>query len=280
MDLNQDFLKLIHVIANNFEIPSIDKVFIPKQNECNRDCKKSNFGAIQLDNGSTGIFFTGLGNTFHKSAQKIDLKSITQIDPLSLISKITSQDIFDRTLAVGTINAISHYLINQINFQFNYSENILEVMNIQPDDSIGMVGYFPPLVKRITNIGSQLKIVELKKELIKKTPDWEITLDKRKLRECNKIICTSTTVINNTLGNILEFTRNAKLFALIGPTAGFLPDPIFKRKIDILGGSIVNDSQLFHNRISLGEKWGDAVSKFVIMKENYPGIKNLINHIE
>ena len=81
MDLNQDFLKLIHYIANNFEIPSIGKIFIPKQNECNKDCKKSNFGALQLDDGSTGIFFTGLDKTFHKSAQKIDLKSITKLRP-------------------------------------------------------------------------------------------------------------------------------------------------------------------------------------------------------
>jgi uncharacterized protein (DUF4213/DUF364 family) len=280
MDLNHDILKLTHFVANKFKIPSINKLFIPKLTEFNSDYKKSNFGAIQLKDGSTGIFFTGLDKKFHKSAQKVDLQSISKIDPLNLVANITSQDIFERTIALGTINAISHFLFNQVDFQFAYSENLLKVMDIQPEDNIGMVGYFPPLVKRITNIGSHLIVVELKEELTKKTPHWEITLDKRKLRECDKIICTSTTIINNTLENILEVTRDAKLFALIGPTAGFLPDPIFKRKIDILGGSVVNSSQLFFDRISQGERWGDSVSKFVIIKERYPGIKKLINNTE
>ena len=280
MVLSREFLNLMYNFAKKFEIPSTERIFIPKQNSLNMDNKKSNFGAIQLDNGSTGIFFIGLDKTFHKSAQKVDLKSLAKMDPLGLVSKITSQDIFDRTIALGTINAISHFLFNQTNFQFTYSANILTVMNIQPDDIIGMVGYFPPLVKRITNIGSQLIVVELKEELIKKTSKWEITLDKEKLRECNKIICTSTTIINNTLEDILEFTRDADLFALIGPTAGFLPDPVFKRRIDILGGSIVNNSQLFYDRIIQGERWGDSVSKFVIIKEKYTGIKKLINFTE
>lgn len=280
MVLSQEFLKLIHTFAEKFEIPSTERIFIPKQNSLHMDHKKSNFGALQLENGSTGIFFIGLDKTFHKSAKKVDLKAMIKTNPLSLVSKISSQDIFDRTIALGAINAISHFLFNQINFQFTYSENILTVMNIQPDDLIGMVGYFPPLVKRINNIGSQLIVVELKEELIKKTSNWEITLDKEKLRECNKIICTSTTIINNTLEDILEFTRDADLFALIGPTAGFLPDPVFKRKIDILGGSIVNNSQLFYDRIIQGERWGDSVSKFVIIKEKYPGIKKLISFIE
>jgi uncharacterized protein (DUF4213/DUF364 family) len=129
-------------------------------------------------------------------------------------------------------------------------------------------------------MGNKLIVVELKEDLSKKYSNWEITLNTSKLMECNKVLCTSTTLINNTLDNVLNFTRDAETFALIGPTAGFLPDPIFQKQIDIIGGSLVCDSELFFNRITQGVRWGESVLKFVIRKEDYPGIQTLIESAE
>jgi len=276
MTLGQDFLKIITNIASEFELPSVDKIYIPVKDKLTIDHKKANFGAIKLTDGSTGIFFVGLHPDFHKIAEKTDLKSLIEENILKLASKFNSQNLFERTIGLGIINAISHFVFTQFKFQFDNSNNILDLMNIQSDDFIGMVGYFPPLVRKLKNITNQFIVVELKKELINKFSDWEITLDKTKLRDCNKIICTSTTIINNTLDDVLKYTQNTEFFALIGPTAGFLPDPLFTRNIDVIGGSVVNNSELFFNRITQGERWGDSVSKFAILRKDYLGFQSLI----
>jgi hypothetical protein len=280
MDISHDFIKVIKLIDDKFEFPSVDKIFIPSQVDLNSDRKKANFGAIKLTDGSTGIFFIGLDKDFHKIAQKTDLAKLSKKDPVDLAYKFKEETLFDRTIGLGAINAISHFLFTRSNFQFTPSNHIINDINVQRQDIIGMVGYFPPLVRKVNLMGNKLVIVELKEELTKKTSNWEITLDTSRLAECNKIICTSTTLINNTLDNILNFTRDAEIFGLIGPTAGFLPDPIFQRKVDIIGGSIVNNSELFLERIVQGERWRDSVLKFVMTKENYPGIKNLIKLAE
>ncbi|TFG17199.1 MAG: hypothetical protein EU531_03975 [Promethearchaeota archaeon] len=277
MDISQEFVELIKRIDNKLEIPLVDKIFIPSQSDLNKDRKKANFGAIKLTDGSTGIFFIGLDKEFHEIAQHRDLGKLSKEDPVDLTLRFNEETLFDRTIGLGAINAISHFLFTRSKFQFRPSNHILKDINVQHQDIIGMVGYFPPLVKKINSMGNKLIVIELKQELIKEAPHFEITLDATKLTECNKIICTSTTLINNTLEDILHFTGNAEIFALIGPTAGFLPDPIFKRKVNIIGGSIVNNSEVFFKRIIQGERWGDAVSKFLLMKTNYPGIKNLIN---
>ncbi len=277
MDLSQEFIDLMMAVAERIEIPEIDEIFIPSKNALNSDRKKANFGAIRLKDGSTGIFFVGLHSDFYETATKENLRGLVKQEPLDLVSKFNSYNLFERTIALGTINAISHLLFIHSNFQFNYSETTLDLLNLKSSDVIGMVGYFPPLVRKLNKFGNKLIVLELKKELMKKNPNWEITLEKRKLLECNKIICTSTTLINNTIDDILDFTKKANFFALIGPTAGFLPDPLFKKKITAIGGSIVNNSQIFFNRIRQGERWGDSVSKFVMTEENYPGFKRLIN---
>jgi uncharacterized protein (DUF4213/DUF364 family) len=280
MDLNQEFAELMVAIADKIEIPAIEEIFIPSENKLNSDQKKANFGAIRLKDGSTGIFFVGLQSDFYKTMSKVNLRDLAKHEPLDLVSKFKSYNLFERTIALGMINAISHLLFLRSNFQFNYTESILDLLNLNSSDVIGMVGYFPPLVRKLNKFGNKLVVLELKKELIKKNPNWEITLEKRKLLECNKIICTSTTLINNTIDDILNFTNKAEFFALIGPTAGFIPDPLFKKKITAIGGSIVNNSQLFFQRIRQGERWGDSVSKFVMTKKSYPGVKRLINQVK
>ena len=280
MDLTREFLNLIELISNKFEIPLVDKIYIPNHKDITNDQKKANFGAIKLKGGSTGIFFIGLNKEFHEITKKTDLKVLKKEDPIGLASKFNSKSLFERTIGLGTINAISHYLFMRSNFQFTPSKHIINDINIQYHDVIGMVGYFPPLVKKIDSMGNKLIVVELKEELIKKRSNWEITLDASKLAEYNKIICTSTTLINDTLDNILDYTRDAESFALIGPTAGFIPDPIFQKKVDLVGGSVVCNSELFFNRIIQGERWGDSVLKFLMTKDTYPGIQNLIKLAE
>jgi len=276
MDLNREFINLIELITDKFDIPPVSRIYIPNQENLTNNHKKANFGAIQLKNGSTGIFFIGLHKNFHNSIKNVDLKKLKKENLIDLASKFDSKSIFDKTIGLGTINAISHYLFTRSNFQFTLSNHIINDINIQRHDVIGMVGYFPPLVRKVNAMGNKLIVVELKEELTQKFSNWEITLDTSKLMECNKIICTSTSLINNTLDNILSFTRDAEKFALIGPTAGFLPDPIFHKKVDLVGGSIVCNSELFFNRIIHGERWGDSVLKFVMTKESYPGIQHLI----
>ena len=43
-----------------------------------------------------------------------------------------------------------------------------------------------------------------KKDLLEKYPGLPITLDPSELSTCNKVLCTSTTVLNNSLDNILS----------------------------------------------------------------------------
>ena len=117
-------------------------------------------------------------------------------------------------------------------------------------------------------------------ELVKKGLNWNVTLDPSELKLCNKILITSTTVLNETVDEILLHCQDAEKISIIGPTAGFLPDPLFKRGINIIGGTRVVDPTLLLHSIQNNVKWAGSAKKYIIKENNYIGYKKLLKMVK
>ena len=135
-----------------------------------------------------------------------------------------------------------------------------------------MVGFLPPLVKAINKCGAELIVIEKNKKFIGKFPELNISLDPLNLKTCNKVLCTSTTVLNNTLDEVLDNCAADATISIVGPTAGYFPDPLFERGVDVVGGTFVKDGDLFFELLKEGKRWSPATQKFCLQKENYQGI--------
>lgn len=281
MLINKDFIDIISQISKKITLPSIKTVFIPSNNpETGKHSKKSNFGAIELEEGTIGVFFVSLSPEMKNIAMKTDFTQLNGTNPITLANKFGSSDIFEKTLGFGAINAISQYIFKESNFCFDFTTDSLGLLDLNRSDTPGMVGFFPPLVSYIEKLGLPLIIIEKKANLVQKTNDWEVTLDPTRLKTCNKILITSTTVLNETLDEILRFCSQAEKISIIGPTAGFLPDPLFSRGVNIVGGTYIHDPNLFMELISKNKRWGPSTKKYCIQKNNYPGISYLLNTIK
>jgi uncharacterized protein len=139
-----------------------------------------------------------------------------------------------------------------------------------------MFGFFPPLVRRARDEGVPLTVVELKSELVQEAPGLTVTLDPARLAECNKIVCTSTALLNDSLDALLVHGRGAREFVIIGPSAGCAPDPLFARGVTGIGGAWVADASSLLARAERGERWGDATRKFSLRRDAWPGLDEII----
>jgi uncharacterized protein (DUF4213/DUF364 family) len=149
-------------------------------------------------------------------------------------------------------------------------------MNPQPGEQIGMIGLFRPLLKRILESGAQLTVVELKAELAGDAAGYRVTLDADELAACSKVVSTSTLLLNDTLDRMLDCCRNATWFAMVGPSAGCLPDALFARGVTLLGGSWIGDRQGFIAALKSGESRSEFAGKFVLTAQSYPGFDALL----
>jgi uncharacterized protein (DUF4213/DUF364 family) len=103
-------------------------------------------------------------------------------------------------------------------------------------------------------------------------PGMEVTLDTRRLADCNKVIITGTTLLNHTLDHILEHCSRATMVMMLGPSASCLPDPLLKRGVTLVGGFHVTSAALFTQRWSVGERWREAGLRYGIASAEYPGL--------
>jgi uncharacterized protein (DUF4213/DUF364 family) len=139
-----------------------------------------------------------------------------------------------------------------------------------------MIGKFTPLLRRIIDSGARLTIVELKQELAGEQDGYRVTLDAAELSECSKVVSTSTLLLNDTIDRMLACCRNARCFAMVGPSAGCLPDALFARGVTLVGGSWINDRDGFTSALRSGASLSDFASKFAITVDGYPGFDALL----
>ena len=152
-------------------------------------------------------------------------------------------------------------------------------LELEKGDHVGMVGYFPPLVEQVREMGLPLTVIELDEQWLQNDEQFEVTLDPEKLKDCSKIICTGTVLVNQTIDDLLPYFSNASQIFIVGPTVGCLPDPLFDRGITQLGGCTVLDSAQFLRLWATQEKWRDSTRRYVLSRNStYPGCLQLLKN--
>lgn len=274
--LVQDFHEMIYAIKQKLPIPPIKQFFFPNIHPKHQP-KCAEFMAVRLEDDSIGLGY--ILNEIIKDSDFISFKidEIMGMNPVELALRFGSKNGVEQIVSVACINAICQYAMKKLNYKLDKTTDSLGLLNVKKGDIVGMVGLFRPLVGLVKKAEAKLIIVEKKPELIEELPKLTITLDPHTLQQCNKVLCTTTTILNNTIDEILSNCKRAEIISVIGPTAGFFPDPLFKRGVTVLGGSLIVKPDEFFNRISEGEFWWDATEKYCIERSKYARLHKILN---
>lgn len=84
-------------------------------------------------------------------------------------------------------------------------------------------------------------------------PQVTIALNRSAPAACKTVVGTSTMLLNDWLDAMLAAAPNASRFAVISPSAGLLPDPLFERRVALLGGTQLVDGAAFAATMAAGE---------------------------
>jgi len=234
------------------------------------------FCAIELDDGSLGLSFVLLGDTLATLREGGGHAARRGMPALQLARQYADAHGAQRALGFAAVNALTRHLFDRAGYQPSAAGGSIGELDLQPGDHLGMIGLFPPLVRQVLASGAQLTVVELRADLAGPREGWHVTLDAAELAGCNKILSTSTVLLNDTLDEVLRHTRHAERVAVVGPGAGCLPDPLFARGVTLLGGTWVLDGEAFKAALQAGRPWGAFVRKFALHRDAYPGFDQLL----
>ena len=260
-------------LAAEFQIPKIVGIVFPPFIEGGQP-QNSEFMAMVLEGGAGGISYVLLPDTSVEAYRNLKPEFFVGTSPEQYLDAFGGTDPLYNMLGLAAINSICQHVMRVSDIVPDVAADSLGLLNIEDGDCVGMVGFFPPLLKYLRNSNTELIIVEKNKTLIDRYPNLNVTLDVDELKRCNKVLCTGTTLLNDTLDEVLAYCSAAEHISVLGPTAGYFPDPLFKRGVDVLGGRMVKDGALLLELIAEGKKWGAATQKLCFQASHYRGLGN------
>ena len=261
-------------LASRFQIPKVAGAVFPPFFEGGqpKDCE---FMAMALEGGAGGISYVLLPDSSAGDYRALKSPSFIGSRPEEYAGTFGGTDPVLNMLGLASINAICQHVMRISRGPSGIASDSLGLMNIEDRDRVGMVGLFPPLLKYLRSSNAELVIVEKNEKLVDRYPNLHVTLDATELNSCNKVLCTGTTLLNDTLDDVLLQCTAAEHISVLGPTAGYFPDPLFARGVHVLGGRMVNDGMLLLQLIAERQRWGTATQKLCFQACNYDGIGSL-----
>jgi uncharacterized protein (DUF4213/DUF364 family) len=151
---------------------------------------------------------------------------------LELIDYIHRGDMVRRSMALAAINALNHDHAIQLPEDRDNSV-LFEQLDIHQGTRVAMVGLFEPMLKLFQRQGAALEIIDAsramgqKQEFYEKLGNW-----------AEALILTSTSIINNTIEEVLAHTNKKLKTVLLGPSTPMKAEAFEHLPVHLLAGMV------------------------------------------
>jgi uncharacterized protein (DUF4213/DUF364 family) len=190
------------------------------------------YTAVLLENGRAGVAFT------FSDGMTREWPILERLQPLGgrcasdLLDLLQSRNKIEMAVGLATANALANIPEGLL-----YGD-ALDYLHITPEDRVGMVGYFAPVVPKLKNLTSQVTIFEQNRDRGEGCYPEEDAY--KLLPECQVAMITSTAILNHTIDKLLDSARSCREVALMGPTTPLLPRVFDHTPVTLLSGVIVS----------------------------------------
>jgi hypothetical protein len=159
-----------------------------------------------------------------------------------MMNLATSPNLAQAALGVATINAVSQIAFNKKPHLYPFTEvDVLDL--VQSGDRILMIGYMAPVIPQLMEKTSEIIVVEkinIQNPMVKVVKETQL---KKLSSKSDVAIITGSTLVNHSVDNILKLCVGKREVVLIGPTASFVPQPLFERGATAVMGVKIYDPQ-------------------------------------
>lgn len=192
------------------------------------------YTAVMLENEQTGVAFTFRESPVRGCPMFSDLQPLSGKGAWELLSFLDSSNRIEAAVALATANALANVFSDPM-----VEGDILEHLSVHPEDRVGMVGYFGPVLPRLREQTAKILIFEQIKESTKDLlPEEEAY---RLLPQCQIAIITSTTFINHSVDRLIEAAKGCREVVLLGASTPLVREVFLGSPVTYLSGVVVRE---------------------------------------
>ncbi len=217
------------------------------------------YTAVLLEDGRCGLAYTLHEEEYETCCVIPDAGTLAGRKASELAAWVKMSDTTACAIGLATLNAIIGSPVGAV------ESDILNLLPVGPDDSVGMIGYFGPLVGPLRERARELHVFERRPN-----PGYGILPESAAqdlLPQCRIVILSATTILNHTVDALLDSCKAAKEIVLLGPSTPFMPEIFSSRGVTILSGLQVIDASYVLRVVSEGggtRQFGRAARKLTL----------------
>jgi uncharacterized protein (DUF4213/DUF364 family) len=253
---------------------------------------------IAVERAVIGLFFTGVKlSTGHAGACATPIKSIPEAvccpssamampfpgklkgkPAREAIKEVFSDHGIRRGVGIATLNARAdlcwerrpHPLV-----ELQHGIDAFDANTFRPGDQAVVIGAFVPFLKELKRRKQPFLVLEKDPDTLKaeEMPFYRpAEMAREVVPQADVLLVTGTTLLNDTLEDLLSWTRPDARVTVVGPTVGLLPDAFLKRGADILGGVRITQPDDFLELLAEGGSgyhfFGRVAEKVVLARRS------------
>ncbi|TFG05572.1 MAG: hypothetical protein EU536_01660 [Promethearchaeota archaeon] len=202
--------------------------------------KGQRFTGTLLDDGSCGLCFSFFNPdpieacaSIRESTSLYDLK----IENMLQLLHVKSLNL-ERIIAVSVLNALSQSILKQKpgSYAITFDTDPIDQLSIHSADSVVMIGAIGGIFNKLRSITKNLVLIDEGLQNIISPTIKHLDTTENYLDRATIVIITGSSFANYTLEPLIHWASNAREIVVVGPTAGFLPDPLFDRGVTVVSG--------------------------------------------
>ncbi|RQW89423.1 MAG: hypothetical protein EHM79_03525 [Geobacter sp.] len=206
------------------------------------------FVGVKLTNGCGGVAYTP--PEVIRSAGNRILKGSTPFIRGMPVAAVMAGDIpgpFAGVIRLATLNALSVPFFEDGRYTIDASGDLSGISSLFRNRRICMVGAIIPLLKKLKELGpAEVAIIDRKKETQEEAEaGYGIFVSPEHTAEtlarCETAVFTGAAIANGSMEQLISFVPADAAIAVVGPTAGFVPEPLFRRNAAMVGTVVVTD---------------------------------------
>lgn len=199
---------------------------------------------VELNNGTMGICSTtrsdGEPCAHYPKAGTLAKKHILELTELML-----SPHPLEKCVGIAAVNALSQMIMDHEPEKYRFSKT--DFLYLLPLGEqwlkAGMVGHIGPFVPFLLTHASSLTVVDNNPSLYPGFQDggYIISRNIADLADVDVLIISGSSAAVGDFDQVIASAKSARFIGVVGPSAGWLPDPAFRRGVHAVGATKIID---------------------------------------
>jgi uncharacterized protein (DUF4213/DUF364 family) len=243
-----------------------------------RDIVPDEIATVAIERAVVGLFFTGVKlSTGHvgSCATPVKIRPDAACCPgparavpfpgkirgslaAALLGEVNAQDAIRRAVGIATMNAMAALCWDRRphpDVAMDVGVDAFDAAGIRPGQMVVVVGAFVPFLRELKRRGQPYQVLEQDPATLKseEMPFYRHASQAGVVvPQADVLLITGSTLLNDTLDDILAAARPDACKVVVGPTVGLVPDPYIRRGCDILGSIAVTNADEFLDVLAEG----------------------------